>query len=108
MANIPHLEKLDLAQLKALAKDVKNAIATAEREQLKKARAAAEEAVKKFGLSLTHVVGGSGKTQRNGASSRPKYMNPDDPEQTWSGRGRQPAWYKSALEKGVKPDDMEV
>ena len=108
MARTTHLDKLDLDQLKALAKDIEKAIVTAEREQLKKARAAAEEAVKKFGLSLTHVVGGSGKSQGNGASSRPTFRNPDDPEQTWSGRGRQPAWYKSALENGVKPEEMAV
>src|SRR6476646_2337563 len=30
----------------------------------------------------------------------PKYRNPADHSQTWSGRGRQPRWYKAALRKG--------
>jgi DNA-binding protein H-NS len=30
----------------------------------------------------------------------PKYVNPDNPAQTWSGRGRRPAWLDDALEAG--------
>jgi DNA-binding protein H-NS len=30
----------------------------------------------------------------------PKYRNPADKSQTWSGRGRQPRWFKAALRKG--------
>lgn len=32
--------------------------------------------------------------------SKPKYANPEDNTQTWSGKGRQPAWLKSYIEAG--------
>lgn len=30
----------------------------------------------------------------------PKYQNPDEPSETWSGRGKQPRWLTAALETG--------
>ena len=44
----------------------------------------------------------------------PKYRNPDNPEQTWTGRGRQPTWVKEALKKytldemRIKPVEVET
>ena len=32
----------------------------------------------------------------------PKYQNPNDPEEKWSGRGRQPHWVKAQLKSGKK------
>jgi DNA-binding protein H-NS len=34
------------------------------------------------------------------AKVAPKYRNPVDHSQTWSGRGSQPRWFKAALRKG--------
>lgn len=30
----------------------------------------------------------------------PKYQNPDEPSETWSGRGKQPRWLTQALKTG--------
>lgn len=38
----------------------------------------------------------------------PKYMNPDNHEQTWSGRGRKPLWMVEHLEKGALIDDLLI
>lgn len=38
----------------------------------------------------------------------PKYCNPDNPSETWSGRGRQPRWLTAALKTGKKLRDFEV
>ena len=108
MARMPDLGKMGLAELKGLARDIEKAIAKVEREELKKAREAAEAAVNKFGFSLSDVTGGSRKSGASKSKTPPKYRNPENPVQTWSGRGRQPDWYKSALEKGKSPEDMAV
>ena len=34
------------------------------------------------------------------AKAAPKYRDPADHSQTWSGRGRQPRWFKAALRNG--------
>ncbi|MCK5549998.1 MAG: H-NS histone family protein, partial [Hyphomicrobiaceae bacterium] len=34
-----------------------------------------------------------------GKSVAPKYANPDDPSQTWTGRGRRPRWLVAKMRK---------
>jgi DNA-binding protein H-NS len=38
----------------------------------------------------------------------PKYQNPSDPSETWSGRGKQPRWLVSALKSGGKIEDYRI
>jgi DNA-binding protein H-NS len=38
----------------------------------------------------------------------PKYQNPSDPNETWSGRGKQPRWLVAALKAGGKVDDYRI
>jgi DNA-binding protein H-NS len=38
----------------------------------------------------------------------PKYQNPSAPEETWSGRGKQPRWLVSALQAGGKIEDFKI
>lgn len=51
------------------------------------------------------VAGKKGKT----GSVAPKYRDPSDPSVTWSGRGRQPAWFVKALKRrGVTEADLLI
>ncbi len=38
----------------------------------------------------------------------PKYRNPDDPSQTWAGRGKQPHWFLSQLRSGRPVEDLRI
>jgi DNA-binding protein H-NS len=38
----------------------------------------------------------------------PKYRNPAEPAQTWSGRGKQPRWLSAQLGAGKKLDDFRI
>ena len=38
----------------------------------------------------------------------PKYRNPNDPTETWSGRGKQPRWLVAQLRAGKKLDDFLI
>ncbi|WP_392337429.1 H-NS family nucleoid-associated regulatory protein [Loktanella salsilacus] len=42
------------------------------------------------------------------AVSPPKYCHPENPEQTWTGRGRQPDWMKDALENGQSKEEFLI
>lgn len=37
-----------------------------------------------------------------------KYCNPDNPHETWSGRGKRPKWLNDALASGKKLDDLSA
>ncbi|MFK4505772.1 H-NS histone family protein [Bradyrhizobium daqingense] len=38
----------------------------------------------------------------------PKYRNPKNPSETWSGRGKQPRWLKAQLRAGKKLNDLLI
>ena len=109
-----NLDDMSLKQLEKLQADVAKAIYAAKDRDLKAARLAAEEAAAQFGFSLSEITGsGDGRrkyTRRTEAApaGAAKYRNPEDAAQTWTGKGRQPAWFKAALEKGTDPSDMEI
>ena len=38
----------------------------------------------------------------------PKYRNPDQPFETWAGRGKQPRWLVAQLRSGMRIDDFRI
>jgi len=64
-----------------------------------------EKVAREYGLSVEDVVGAS-KASSRASKSPVKFRNPANLSETWSGRGRQPGWYKEAVSKGKSPDDM--
>jgi DNA-binding protein H-NS len=38
----------------------------------------------------------------------PKYRNPDEPSETWSGRGKQPRWLATALKTGHTIEEFVI
>jgi DNA-binding protein H-NS len=43
-----------------------------------------------------------------GKKVRPKYRNPEEPSQTWAGRGAQPRWLRAQLVAGKRLEDFAV
>ena len=101
-----NLSKMSLDQLKALKKDVEKEIADFEVKKRAEALKEIQEVAKKHGVSVDELLGK--KSKRGKSKILPKYRNPDDESQTWSGRGRQPDWYKAAISSGKKPADLEI
>jgi DNA-binding protein H-NS len=57
------------------------------------------------------AAGGSrGKGGRGGmrGAVAPKYRNPDNPAETWAGRGLKPRWLAAALKAGKKLEDFSI
>jgi DNA-binding protein H-NS len=38
----------------------------------------------------------------------PKYRNPENPSETWAGRGLKPRWLAAAIKSGKKLDDFSI
>lgn len=47
-------------------------------------------------------------TSKLGNPSKPKYQDPDRPENTWAGKGKQPGWLKEKLEAGASLEDFLI
>jgi DNA-binding protein H-NS len=45
---------------------------------------------------------------RPGGVVAPKYRNPDNPAETWAGRGLKPRWMTAALKRGRKLEDFLI
>lgn len=104
-----NLEKLSLAELEKLTKDVDRAIEQTRRANRKEALKAARDAAAKYGFSLDELVGTSRTAPRKKKpGSPPKYAHPENPAVTWTGRGRQPGWIKDALAAGKSLDDFLI
>ncbi|MGX9356717.1 H-NS histone family protein [Roseobacteraceae bacterium S113] len=97
------LDALSLDELKKLRKDVEKAITSFEARKKREALAALESKAAELGFSLSELTGAAKKSV-----AAPKYRNPADSSQTWSGRGRQPEWYKAALAGGASQDDLKI
>ncbi len=106
--DLDSLSRADLAKLRA---DVDRAIA------------GAAEAAREHGFSLAELTGGASPGRATGAkragrsgtsdSSSPapseaKYRNPENPEQTWSGRGRRPQWVHGATANGRALEELAI
>lgn len=102
-----NLEKMTHKELESLRGDVDAALVAAKKRDKKEARKAAEAAAAKFGFSLAELMPASGGKAAKSASVA-KYANPSNPDQTWTGKGRQPVWYKEAIAKGTDPSTLEV
>jgi DNA-binding protein H-NS len=46
--------------------------------------------------------------RRRGLVTPSKYQNPDNPAQTWSGRGKTPLWITRLLMEGKTKEDLRV
>ena len=63
----------------------------------------------KSGFSVDEIFG---KARKNGNGARakvaPKYRNPADSSETWTGRGRMPLWIKALTDKGTKREKFLI
>ena len=115
MAN--DLSTMSRKQLEKMLKDVQKALKTLETREKREAKKAAEKAAAKFGFKLSELTPANSTsetetpTRRKSAQkppSPPKYANPENTAQTWTGKGRQPNWYRAAIDNGTSPEAMEI
>ncbi|PTR13405.1 H-NS family nucleoid-associated regulatory protein (plasmid) [Cereibacter azotoformans] len=100
------LEKLSLKELKALRTQLDRAIATYEDRRKREAREELEETARALGFTLAELVGAPVLRKRSNAP--PKYANPANSGDTWSGRGRRPRWFEEALARGQSADELKI
>lgn len=105
MARI-NLDKMNSAQLQEL----KEAIAAREAQQQENNRRVAKEEIQGIlsahGFTLEELFGKS--SARKPSKVAPKYRNPKNAEETWSGRGRRPRWLEAELAKGKSVEDFAI
>jgi len=94
------LSDYNLAELKGLLFDVGQAIQDRQRRDVDEARERILALAQGAGIATEQLL-------LDGAAVLPRYRNPADAAQTWSGRGRQPKWVTEALAEGKSLDDLK-
>ena len=87
------IEKMPLKDLMTLQIRISQAIAEKRIEERHEVKAKMEVLAQASGFSVAELFGGRGGKR---GKSAPKYRNPKDPSQTWTGRGRRPLWLAKA------------
>jgi DNA-binding protein H-NS len=98
MARVSGLQKMSYAELAELRAKIERLMADKQGAERTALRAKMADIAKAHGLSLDEVLG---KGRRGKGSVAPKYRDPKNPENTWTGRGRMPLWLVAAT-KGNK------
>ncbi len=108
------ISTLSLDQLKDLLKKIPAEIKRRTEEVSNAAREAAIEKLKaiarEHGYSLEELAG-TKKTRKSSGVRKPvapKYANPSNPSETWTGRGRKPLWVQSALNQGKTLESLLI
>jgi DNA-binding protein H-NS len=106
-----NLDSLSASELQALIKSAEAQMESARKNHVKEVRAKIDAVLASARLSLSDVYPTRGGKGAKGprAAVAPKYRNPENPAQTWSGRGKHPVWFNEALKKkGVTADSLLI
>ncbi|MEP3670501.1 MAG: H-NS histone family protein [Roseibium sp.] len=110
------LKAMSRKELEKLLSDVQMALAAAKARDHREAKKAAAKAVAEFGFSLEDISESPSPTPKKAKAkkkavknpSKPVFANPEDKTQTWTGKGRQPNWYRNQVDSGTAPDAMRI
>lgn len=112
------LDKMDLDDLRAELRERKKAVSEVEKAIMEFAdrkaaalRAEFEERARAEGVDPSAIFGTNGRKRRgttSGTKGEPKYRHPENPDKTWTGKGRQPVWFKEHVEKGGDPEALAI
>jgi DNA-binding protein H-NS len=106
------LSALGIEELQTVIADAQRLIKAKKKSHLKNARSQLEKVAADYGFTLEELV--SGKTNEDSAPAKVRkpveirYRNPNDEQETWTGRGKQPRWLAAALASGKSLADFLV
>lgn len=78
------------------------------REQAHALGVAPEEIAAELGRKNVKRPAAASKVFDRRATVAPKYRNPENPSETWAGRGVKPRWMQALLARGKTMDDFKI
>lgn len=103
------LSNMSSADLRNLQEQVKRELKQRESQDLAKAREQILAIAQSVGMPVKDLVAGVGAVRSGKTGSvAPRYRNPADASQQWTGRGRQPKWVKDWVDAGKDIAGLKV
>jgi DNA-binding protein H-NS len=104
-----NLETLSPKDLQALIADAQSHMHAARTNEIQEVRKKIDALLHNKGLALADVYPTRGGKAAKKSAVAPKYQNPLNQAQTWSGRGKRPFWFVEALKRrGVTADSLLI
>jgi DNA-binding protein H-NS len=111
----PDLSGLSVVELQELASQASSMISARKNQDLLEAYAKLEEVARNAGSTLDELIAiGRNKPGRKSGSTgtrkpvEPRYRNPANPEQTWTGRGKKPRWLAAEIDNGKQLESFLI
>ena len=102
------IKSMNHTQLNELIKRAEARKHDLRRESVSKVRAKVEALIKSEGFTFAELYGTRGKRGGKRGKVAPKYRNPSNASETWSGRGKRPRWFNAALKSGKTEKSMLI
>lgn len=105
MIDLNGMTETDLRQLMGQAE---RALRDRHQQRIQGLRKEAEELAASLGMSVAEVFGLEKGSKSAGKKVAPKYVNPANAAETWTGRGKRPRWLADALASGASLSQFAV
>jgi DNA-binding protein H-NS len=92
---------LPLDQLKTLHREIGALIAQRRHEALEQVK----QQIAVLGFNVDDLIP---KKRKETTPKTPKFRDADNPERTWSGRGKRPSWLQEKLAQGRSLEDFAI
>ena len=103
------LSKFSDSELQDLSQDIEKELQQRHIEERKRISKQMKELAASVGMTVEEILGLEMARKTRTTSQTPaKYRNPEHPEQTWSGRGKKPAWIKEAIQRGRSLEELRI
>lgn len=102
--NSVSLDSLSIADLNKLKNTIDATIVNKKQTELVELRQKVDQLINNSPFTLQEVL--EAKPERKPV--KPKYKNPNDPTQMWTGRGRRPRWVEDCLHNGMDLSDILI
>ena len=102
MARNGDIEKMSYAELVKMEAEIGRLKTAKQNEERTTIRDRLAADAKKAGFDINELFG---RARKGKGSVAAKYRDPDNPSNTWTGRGRMPRWLAAATKGGKKKRD---
>lgn len=106
------LSALNVEELNAVIAQAQALISSKKDDEMKKTYAEFVEKAAALGFTVDELISQAAKPTKKVASTRKpvavRYRNPENGEETWTGRGKQPRWLAAKLAAGANLESFAV
>lgn len=100
------IKSASIEELQALIKQAQDEIEYKKIDEIETVRSEWFAKASQLGMQPEEILQYSGRKRKS--TGKPKYRNPNNPEQTWTGHGKKPGWLKQAVENGADQESFRI